>query len=85
MSRPDELILRSRDQAVSQPLAHTRYQQMRAWLQDGDLVLFGTFRKDSTKPLEVIVMAKSVNCGLNPLHAPLKPTPADGTFQRQAE
>jgi hypothetical protein len=51
---PDQFILRTRDQAVSQALAYARQQRVRAWFANGDadFVLLGTFRneeKESTR------------------------------------
>jgi hypothetical protein len=51
---PDQFILRTRDEAVSQALAYARKQHVRAWFAKGDaeFVLLGTFRneeKESTR------------------------------------
>jgi hypothetical protein len=51
---PDQFILRTRDEAVSQALAYARQQHVRAWFArgDDDFVLLGTFRheqKESTR------------------------------------
>ena len=51
-STPDQFILRTRDQAVSQALAYARHQRVRAWFAKGDhgFVLLGTFTTiESTK------------------------------------
>jgi hypothetical protein len=46
-SAPDQFILRTRDEAVSQALAFAKRHQVRAWFARGDdeFVLLGTFRK----------------------------------------
>jgi hypothetical protein len=51
---PDQFMLHTRDQAVSQALAYARRQHVRAWFAkgDADFVLLGTFRseqKESTR------------------------------------
>jgi len=42
---PDQFIVRSRDEAVSQALAYAKRQHVRAWFAKGDddFVLLGTF------------------------------------------
>ena len=44
---PDQLTLRTRDEAVAQALAFAKRQHVRAWFTNGgnELVLLGTFRK----------------------------------------
>jgi hypothetical protein len=48
---PDQFILRTRDEAVSQALAFAKRQGVRTWFADGDdkFVLLGTFRKEEKK------------------------------------
>ena len=49
---PDQFILRSRDEAVSQALAYAKRQHVHAWFANGDddFVLLGTFgTSESTK------------------------------------
>lgn len=48
---PDQLILRTRDQAVSQAVAYARRQHVRAWFAKGheDFVLLRTFREGPVK------------------------------------
>ena len=43
---PDQFMVRTRDDAVSQALAYAKRQQVRAWFANGgeDFVLLGTFR-----------------------------------------
>ena len=45
-SAPDQFMLRTRDEAVSQALAFARREHVRAWLANGDdtFVLLATFR-----------------------------------------
>lgn len=46
-STPDQFILRTRDQAVSQALAFAKRQMVRAWFaKDDRFVLLGTFREE---------------------------------------
>ena len=47
---PDQFILRTRDEAVSQALAYAKHQHVRAWFTSGDdtFVLLGTFREEHT-------------------------------------
>jgi hypothetical protein len=48
-SAPNQLQVRSRDEAVAQALAFAKRQKVRAWFEgDKDFVLLGTFR-DGTK------------------------------------
>ena len=51
-STPDQFILRTRDEAVSQALAYAKRQHVRAWFAKGDddFVLLGTFRAEQTQP-----------------------------------
>ena len=51
-STPDQFILRTRDEAVSQALAYARRQHVRAWFAKGDddFVLLGTFREQQAQP-----------------------------------
>ena len=51
-STPDQFILRTRDEAVSQALAYAKWQHVRAWFAKGDddFVLLGTFREEQTQP-----------------------------------
>ena len=51
-STPDQFILRTRDEAVSQALAYAKRQHVRAWFAKGDddFVLLGTFREQQTQP-----------------------------------
>ena len=51
-STPDQFILRTRDEAVSQALAYAKRQHVRAWFAKGDddFVLLGTFREEQTQP-----------------------------------
>lgn len=46
---PDQFILRTRDEAVSQALAYAKHRHVQAWLaeDDEDFVLLGTFRDDA--------------------------------------
>ena len=48
---PDQFIVRTRDEAVSQALAYAKRQHVRAWFANGDedFVLLGTFREDPVK------------------------------------
>ena len=45
---PDQFILRTRDEAVSQALAYAKQRHVQAWLakDDEDFVLLGTFRDE---------------------------------------
>jgi hypothetical protein len=45
-SAPDQFIVRTRDEAVSQAVAFAKRQRVRAWFTNGDdkFVLLGTFR-----------------------------------------
>lgn len=47
-SAPDQFIVRTRDEAVSQALAYAKHQHVRAWFAKGDedFMLLGTFRKE---------------------------------------
>jgi hypothetical protein len=47
-SSPDQLIIRTRDEAVSQAIAYGKHQHVRAWFtkDDEDFVLLGTFREE---------------------------------------
>jgi hypothetical protein len=49
---PDQFILRTRDEAVSQALAFAKRHQVRAWFANGDdeFLLLGTFRKEHAPP-----------------------------------
>lgn len=51
-STPDQFILRTRDEAVSQALAYAKRQHAGAWFAKGDddFVLLGTFREEQTQP-----------------------------------
>ena len=51
-STPDQFILRTRDEAVSQALAYAKRQHVRAWFAKGDddFVLLGTFREEQAQP-----------------------------------
>ena len=51
-SAPEQFILRTRDEAVSQALAFAKRQQVRAWFANGDdeFVLLGTFRQEHPAP-----------------------------------
>jgi hypothetical protein len=46
-SAPDQFIVRTRDEAVSQAVAYAKHQRVRAWFDNGDdnFVLLGTFRE----------------------------------------
>lgn len=48
---PDQFILHTRDEAVSQAVAYARRQHVRAWFANGDedFVLLGTFRDEHMK------------------------------------
>jgi hypothetical protein len=48
-SAPDQFILRTRDEAVSQAVARAKRQYVRAWYANGDddFVLLGTFREEN--------------------------------------
>ena len=48
-SAPDQFVLRTRDEAVSQAVAFARRQRVRAWFANGDdtFMLLGTFRTGS--------------------------------------
>lgn len=50
-STPDQFMLRTRDDAVSQALAYARRQHVRAWFAKGgeDFMLLGTFREKPVK------------------------------------
>ena len=45
---PDQFILQTRDEAVSQAVAYAKHQHVRAWFARGeeDFVLLGTFREE---------------------------------------
>jgi hypothetical protein len=44
---PDQFIVRSREEAVSQAVAYARRQRVRAWFSGDDgFVLLGTFRSE---------------------------------------
>jgi len=47
-SAPDQFILRTRDEAVSQGLRFAKREQVRAWFDNGNgnFVLLGTFRNE---------------------------------------
>ena len=47
-SSPDQFILRTRDEAVSQALVSAKRRHVRAWFakDDNDFVLLGTFSKE---------------------------------------
>ena len=49
---PDQFILRTRDEAVSQALAYAKRQHVRAWFAKGDddFLLLGTFREEQAPP-----------------------------------
>ena len=49
---PDQFIVRTRDEAVSQALAFATRQGVRAWFADGEdeFRLLGTFRKEGPNP-----------------------------------
>ncbi len=51
-SAPDQFILHTRDEAVSQALAYAKRQHVRAWFAkgDNDFVLLGTFREEHAQP-----------------------------------
>ena len=51
-STPDQFILRTKDEAVSQALAYAKRQHVRAWFAKGDddFVLLGTFREEQAQP-----------------------------------
>ena len=51
-STPDQFILRTRAEAVSQALAYASRQHVRAWFAKGDddFVLLGTFREQQAQP-----------------------------------
>ena len=48
-SAPDQFIVRTRDEAVSQAVAFAKRQRVRAWFANGDdtFVLLGTFRTET--------------------------------------
>ena len=48
---PDQILVRTRDEAVSQALAYAKRQHVRAWFakSDEDFVLLGTFREELLK------------------------------------
>ena len=48
---PDQFLLRTRDEAVSQGLAFARTHHVRAWFTRGedDFVLLGTFREEKVE------------------------------------
>jgi hypothetical protein len=48
---PDQFLLRTRDEAVSQALAYAKHRHLQAWFakDDEDFVLLGTFRDDALK------------------------------------
>jgi hypothetical protein len=46
-STPDQFIVRTRDEAVSQALAFAKRQKVQAWFaKDDGFVLLGTFREE---------------------------------------
>ena len=47
-SAPDQFIVETRDEAVSQAVAFAKRQRVRAWFANGDstFVLLGTFREE---------------------------------------
>ena len=49
-SGPDQFILRTREEAVSQAVAYASHQHVRAWFAKGDddFVLLGTFRQEES-------------------------------------
>ena len=49
---PDQFILRTPEEAVSQALAFAKLQHVRAWFANGEaeFVLLGTFRNESGEP-----------------------------------
>jgi hypothetical protein len=51
-SAPDQFILRTPEEAVSQALAFAKREQVRAWFANGDddFVLLGTFRNHDAEP-----------------------------------
>ena len=51
-SAPDQFIVPTRDEAVSQALAYAKRQHVRAWFAKGDddFVLLGTFREEQAQP-----------------------------------
>jgi phage-related baseplate assembly protein len=51
-STPNQVLLRTREEAVAQALAFAKRQHVRAWCANGDadFVLLGTFRKDTVEP-----------------------------------
>lgn len=50
-SAPDQIIVRTRDEAISQAVAYARHQHVRAWFATGDeeIVLLGTFREEKVE------------------------------------
>lgn len=52
LATPDQFLLRTRDEAVSQAVAFAKRQHVRAWFANGDddLVLLGTFREEILAP-----------------------------------
>ena len=50
-SAPDQFVLRTRDEAISQALAYAKHQRVRAWLanNDDDFVQLGTFRAEDVE------------------------------------
>ena len=48
MSAPEQLMLRTRDEAVSHALGYARHQHVRAWYLnvDGSFALLATFREE---------------------------------------
>jgi hypothetical protein len=53
---PDQFILRTRDEAVSQALAYAKHQHVRAWFTKGDdeFVLLGTFREEQVESARLL-------------------------------
>ena len=48
---PDQFIVRTRDEAVSQAVAYATRQRVRAWFSgDEGFVLLGTFRSETVEP-----------------------------------
>jgi hypothetical protein len=49
---PDQLLLRTPEEAVAQALAFAKRQHVRAWFGNGDedFVALGTFRKEQVEP-----------------------------------
>jgi hypothetical protein len=50
-SAPDQFILRTRDEAVSQAIAFAKRERVRAWFSGDDgFELLGTFRAEAVEP-----------------------------------